>query len=215
MTPNQEMTIPRSGADITFHFVFGGIIVLFVVIALVNLYNRVALVASCIWLAFVTLIVWTKSKEEGGFRGFLTSWLGELGGRRFVESASHEVHQTEVRFGYEMLGHRFIQQRFAIGKIESIEWTTGQATAMAGRDMNDWHVCLWFDHDDPAENESQSSGKLRKLGQKVYLVGPSTEKKLAEALGISVVAFLRAAGADLVQSADACFVRREDAIHAD
>jgi len=78
---------------------------------------------------------------------------------------------------------------------------------MAGHDMTDWGVYLWFDHNDP--DKSEKKRKLKKPDQDIYRVGPSTRKSRAEAFGLSFVAFLRDAGAKLDQGAiPTCFVRR-------
>jgi hypothetical protein len=83
---------------------------------------------------------------------------------------------------------------------------------MAGRDMNDWTVFIWFDHHDPARSEKKKRRKYRKPDQKIYCVGPSTRKERTEALGLALVAFLRDAGADLVPAdIPDCFARRERA----
>jgi hypothetical protein len=201
------MTIPKSWVEVILQFAITTIVVFFAFLGIVNLCNRTALISSSLWLVLVTMIVWSGSKGDGGFRKYLTNRLGDLVGRRFVVSTSKEAQPREIHFGYELLGHRVIQQRIEIDTIESIVWKTGQATDMAGRDMNDWHVCLWFDHNDP--DKSEKKRKLRKPDQDIYIVGPSTRKDRAEALGLSFVAFLRDAGAKLTQGAiPTCFVRQ-------
>jgi hypothetical protein len=156
------------------------------------------MIASVIWLALVTTMLWTPSKRAGGLRRFLTNCLGELFGRNFVEAVSLDAPAKEIRFGYELFGHRFIQRSVAIDKIESIECKTGQATDMAGRDMNDWSVCLWFDHGDPVKSEKKRKSRIwRKPDQNIYTVGPARRKEITEIFGLSFVAFLRAAGAQL------------------
>jgi hypothetical protein len=72
--------------------------------------------------------------------------------------------------------------------------------------MNDWHVTLWFDHNDAAESLRRKA--LPKPDQEVYVVGPRRRKKITEAFGLSFVEFLRAAGVILVPGEkDNCFVR--------
>lgn len=205
---SQEMTIPKSRLEVSLQFVFTTIVVGFAFLGVANLCHGTALISSALWLGLVTMIVWSGSKRDGGFRKYLTNRLGELAGRRFVVSTSQAAQPGEIRFGYELLGQRVIQQSIAIGTIESIAWSTGQATGMAGRDMNDWQVCLWVDHHDPARSGKRR--KLRKPDQNVYIVGPATRKERAEALGLSLVALLRGAGAKLAQGAiPTCFVRPE------
>ena len=208
MPSNQEMTIPKSRAEVIFRFAITAFVVFFVLLAIVNFCSGLALIASSVWLALITWIIWEESRKEGGFRGFLISQMGDLFGRRFTKLSPADAQPKDVCFGFDLLGHRFIQQCFPVDSIESVEWRPGQATGMAGRDMNDWTVFIWFDHHDPATSEKRR--KYRKPHQKIYRVGPSTRKERTEALGLSLVAFLRNAGADLVPAdITACFARRE------
>jgi hypothetical protein len=210
MPSNQEMTISKSRAEVIFRFAITAIVVFFVLLAIVNFCSGLALIASSAWLALVMWIIWEESRREGGFRGFLISQMGDLFGRRFTKASPADAQPKDVCFGFDLLGHRFIQQCFPIDSIESVEWRPGQATGMAGRDMNDWTVFIWFDHHDPETSEKQKRRKHRKPYQKIYCVGPSTRKERTEALGLSLVAFLRDAGADLVPAdIPDCFARRE------
>lgn len=215
MTPNQEITIPKSGTEVIFELVISLIVVVFTILAIVDLFILptvdifigVALIAPCIWLALVTMFVWSESRKAGGLCRFLANWLGDLFGRHFAEIPALDSPSQEIQFGYELLGRRFVKQAIGIGTIETVEWRPGQATDMAGRDMNDWQVCLWYDHCDPVKSETRRR-LYRKPDQDLYLVGPSSHKKKIEAFGMNLVAFLRAAGAPLVQSDKSnCFVR--------
>jgi hypothetical protein len=201
------MPIPKSRSEVILSSVCTLIVVFFAFLGIVNLCNQTALVSSSLWLVLVTVIVGSGSKRDGGFRQYLANCLGDLVGRRFVDSISQKAQPTEIRLGYKLLGYRVIQQSIAIDTIESIAWNTGQATAITGRDMNDWQVHLWVDHHDP--DKSEQKRKHRKPDQDVYIIGPSMRKDLAEILGLSLVFFLRAAGAKLTQGAiPTCFVRQ-------
>ena len=207
MNPSREMTIPNSGTGVTIQLVMILISVVFLVLAVVNIFNGVGLIASVTWIVFVTMLTWSGIRKEGGLIRFLNHHLGELLGRHYAEVPAHDPPSREIRFGYELLGHRFVKQSISIDAIETVEWCTGQATSMAGRDMHDRHVCLWYDHGDPAKSEKQRKWH-RKPDQDVFIVGPSTPKQRADALGIQFVEFLRDAGALLVQTETSdCFVR--------
>jgi len=191
------MHIPKSPLEVIILFVITVIVVLFTSLAVINIFNCVGIIASLIWIALITTIIWSESKSAGGLRKFLTNCLGKLFGRNFVEATLLDTSTKEIRFGFELLGQRFIQQSIAVDKIESIYWSTGQATDMAGHDMNDWHVGLWFNHGDPAKSEKRQ--KWRKPDQEIYIVGPSRRKKTTEKFGLAFVDFVRASGAQLVQ----------------
>ena len=120
-------------------------------------------------------------------------------GRHFAEISAQALSSREVGFGYELFGRRFLKQAIRVDRIETVEWRTGQATDVAGRDMNDWHVFVCYDHCDPAKSEKRRKW-AKKPDQDVYVLGLSTRKEKIEALGMELVAFLQAAGASLVQS---------------
>jgi hypothetical protein len=82
-------------------------------------------------------------------------------------------------------------------KIESIEWSAGQATGQMRRDMNDWHVSIWFDHDDPTKSESKRRIGLRHPRQDVHVFGPSRPMAVTKAFAHQVADSLIAAGAPL------------------
>jgi len=203
------MTIPRSRADDNFVRVSTVIVFAFVLLAIVNLCSGVALIASSLWLILVTSWSWSACREAGGFYRFLINWLGGLAGRRFIESVPVDAQPRVIRFGFELLGHCFMQKSISLDSIESVEWNTGQATDMADYDRNDWHVWVWFNRNASSRDKKQRTP--RKADQDLYGVGPSTRKPLTEALGLSLVAFLRDAGADLVPgTTPTCFVKRYD-----
>ena len=204
-----EMRIPKSLSQILFQFTIAAIVVSFYILAIVNLFNLVAIVPSAIWLALVPFMVWSGCRCRGVLT-FMIDNIGALVGRQFVEVTPRAVTPGEIRFVFKVLGHRFIHCSIALNTIESVECNAGQATDQAGRDMNDWHVVLWFDHNDAAKSLRQNM--LRKPDQEVYVVGPDRRKKVTEAFGLSFVEFLRAAGVILVPGEkDDCFVRSESA----
>jgi len=64
--------------------------------------------------------------------------------------------------------------------------------------MNDWHVCLWYDHQKPAEAKKRMKWS-KKPEQDVYIVGPSRRRDDTAAFGHQFVTFLRNAGVTLTQ----------------
>ncbi len=88
-----------------------------------------------------------------------------------------------------------------------MEWHTGQVTDMAGHDMNDWHVALWYDHDNPVKSLKERN--LKKPNQDVYIVGSSGKKGDTSKFGYSFIEFLRQAGIALAEEKDEfTFVRK-------
>jgi hypothetical protein len=168
----------------------------FVALSVLNLVNRVAVIPSAIWLLLVAAVICAFCKVEGTGK-FLRDLLGGFVPTQFVERVAAGTQLTEVRFGYQLFGRRCFYLRLPVGKIEGVNWTTGQGGA--------WHVGLWFDHDDPSKAQEGSP----KPDRDVYIVGPPGSKEEAETFGLSLVDFLRNAGASLVRGKDECrFVRQ-------
>jgi hypothetical protein len=200
------MQIPRACGETVFSYVLTTIVVVFSILALFNLANGLSVIFSLLWLFVVALGVWNSSKDEG-LRQFLIAWIGDLAGRKFVEITSSEVESSELRFGVQFLGKRFVQKCLKLGKVESVDWSPGQATGMAGRDMKDWHVCVWTDQDDPAKRSSWS----RKPNQEPYVFGPSRAKEKTEILAREFIDFLQDRGVRLIPGkSENCYVREEN-----
>lgn len=178
-------------------FVISTIVVFFGLLGLVNLFLWIAPIPSLLWLAFLTVSITPAAKQAGGLRPFVINHIGDLFGHKFVERDPSDTHPKCIRFGFQLFGHRFIQKCVALQKIESVTWHTGQASSMAGRDMNDWMVWMYFDGGDQKSNHS------------FYGVGPAVRKDRTEALGLAFVSFLKDAGVDLIQGEEPnWFVRR-------
>jgi len=196
MPSHLEMLIPKSLAEVIFQSVMTLIIVIFALLAVVNLCLWMAVIPSLIWLAFVIMCIKSSAQQDGGLRPFLINVMGDLFGKKFVEWNPNDPQPQCVRFGFQLLGRRFIQKSFQINKIESVSWHTGQASSMAGRELNDWKVWMYCD-----------SG-VQKPDHINYGIGPAMRKSRTEALGLSLISFLRNAGVDLVQAdVPNCYVR--------
>jgi hypothetical protein len=156
------------------------------ILAVVDLLNQSVVIISSLWLGVAILLVCAD-------RNFAITWLGNLAGRHFVEIGPPGNRPTELRFGFQLLGNRFVQQKVSLEKVEAVEWNA--ASDQKGL------VNLWFKHDGPPR-------RWRKPDQMFYAVGPALRKKDSEILGLSFVKVLRSAGVPMVRGeGDACFVR--------
>ena len=81
-----------------------------------------------------------------------------------------------------------------LAKVESVEWSTGQGSARVGKDVDDWHVSLWFDHDDPNRPNREI---YLKPGQDRHIVGPFRAKEITEAWALEIVGLLQQGGVNL------------------
>lgn len=179
-------------------------------LAIYNLCNWTAIIPSTIWLLLVGFFFSGLIKTDG-CKKITTDILGTFSKKEFIRTISLEKGQTAFQYGFKIFGHWFSYFTVAVETIETVKWDTGQASDMAGRDMNDWHVAVWYDHDDPAKSQKQNT--LKKPDQDLYIVGMSGAKAETAALGFAVVDLLRKTGATFAQGDDDCtFVRRPSSV---
>jgi hypothetical protein len=200
-----ELRMPKLAREITAPVFMMAFVLFFIVLAVVNLANRSALLASSLWLAFIGLILFAGFKEEG-FSKLRLGFLRVFARDEFIQAVELEPDRRFIRIGFRLLGFAFYRLTIPVGKIESVSWSTGQGTYFAKRDMNDWQVSIWYDHDDPVKSQRQAG--WRKADQEILLIGAAQKKEITEAFGKAVAEFFREAGANLIPAeADCAFVR--------
>lgn len=210
--PDREIPVPKSIRAVIGALVgamtLSGFILFFVLLAIYNLCNWTAIFASMIWLLLVSLIVGglIKSKER---KQFATDILGSFSRKEFVRAIRLENGETAFQYGFKMFGRWFLYFAVAVRKIESVEWSAGQASHHAVRDLGDWSVAVWYDHDDPVKSQHARSYKSRRPDQELFIVGMSGKKETTAALGHALLELLRDAGANFSQGENDCsFVRQ-------
>ena len=205
-TPS-ELRIPKPRGEIVGAILAALFVGFFAALSVINISRWEGLIGSSLYLLLMAVLIHGLCREAGVAR-FLIDLVGAFAPRHLMWFVLDAGCSGEVCFGYSAFGRLFCFLALPVDRIESVEWTTGQATSIAGRDMNDWHVIVWYDHRDPARSERQRL--YPKPDQELYIVGPSRRKDLTTNFGLSVVALLRQAGASLEQSDDEClFVRQK------
>jgi hypothetical protein len=204
---SSRFVIPKLWSETVGAVVFTGLIVFFAVLAIADLWWGIAWIPSMLWLVFVFLVIHSGWKKEG-FGAYVVSLAGGFSREHFAEIVSKKDGATEIQFCFRFFRYRLLYRAIPVAKIESVEWQTGQASCLAGRDANDWSVALWFDHDDPAKSEKRRKWS-RKPDQDIYLVGPPRAKDVTAGFGRAFLSFLERGGAILIQGKDDCaFIRR-------
>jgi hypothetical protein len=154
-----------------------------------------ALVPSVLWLGIVALVLVVGLYEilfEVGVRQCFVDCLGEFARDHFVE-AERDGERAVFRLGYTLFGICFDSFRVERAQIVAVSMGSGQASALAGRDMNDWSVLLRYrDPDIPARYFDG-----RRIDE-LYIIGPARARAVTEEWFGAFVAFLRAAGVELV-----------------
>jgi hypothetical protein len=194
--PVARMELPPSGGVgcALFMALFVGFFVALAVFNLATYPDQPAfgIVAAVLWLLFVGVQLWLARQIAGGVRAAAIAWLGRFSSRQFVEVQA-ESARPAIAFGYELFRRRFYYLFIEREHIVSVDVSSGQATAFAGKDMNDWSVVLWY-RDPIAPPQRHIEGART---DEEYFVGPSRAKATTEEFLRSFVAFLRAAGVAL------------------
>lgn len=156
--------------------------------------------ASLCWLMLVLFVVGSNLWFEGGVRQYFINRLGAFSRHHFVRVAPALQNGERLQIGYTLFGRDFYYLQVATNLIESVDWRTGQATALSGSDQNDWHVVLWYHM--PLEQLAQPIAGYRDDG--LYLIGHVGPKDTITEFGTGFVRFLQKAGVELVPGKDDC-----------
>jgi len=159
--------------------------------------STTARVVSILWPALIGVVAWLGVRDAGGVRRYLVNLLADFSLRHFVQAISGDDGVT-VCLGYRLLGRDFHVLKINAAAIVSLDWRTGQATAMMGRDMGDWHVALWYDPPGQARRAPPIPGGRR---EHVVVVGQPQSKREAEAFGRSLIELFRSAGIEMIPGA--------------
>jgi hypothetical protein len=156
--------------------------------------------ASLCWLMLVLFVVGSNLWFEGGVRQYFINRLGAFSRHHFVRVAPALQNGERLQIGYTLFGRDFYYLQVATNLIESVDWRTGQATALSGSDQGDWHVVLWYHC--PAVNLSQPIPGHR--AQELFFIGYAGPKESISEFGTAFVHFLQEAGVELVPGKDDC-----------
>jgi hypothetical protein len=192
--PVARMAVPSvgGGCGVVFVVLFVGSFVALAVDNLVH-YSRVpwwTLIPSVLWLGIVAFALFVILHQEG-VRQSVVALLGAFSRHDFVEAA-REGDRTVIGFGFTLFSLRFYYVRVPAERVASVCMGSGQGTALAGRDMDDWHVTIWYDDPD-APPKSYAILPANEL----HIIGPSRAKATTEEWFRAFIAFLRAAGVEL------------------
>ena len=214
--PSSELIVPK-----TRRVVIGGSIGMIIMLAFIclscllavyDLFTLTALVPSTIWLLLVAFVL-RGFVSVAGWKKVATDALGTLSGKEFARTTRTRDGQAIFQYGFRMFGRWFSYSTVMVKKIESIAWNTGQASHRAGKDVNDWHVVVWYDHDDVAKSQKALSYHSKKPDQDLFIIGMSGAREETAALGHSVLDLLRKAGAVFTPGENDCtYVRQLSAI---
>ena len=198
------MDIASSGSAV-FDIVVATVVVFFVAVAISNLVDYesaplYAIILSVLWLLIVATSIKMSIHDDRGLRLFIIISLANLSVHQFVEISPQRGDDLMVRFGFTLLGHDFNHLQIRHAKLASVAWRSGQATSLAGHEMNDWYVNVWYNRKGSRRWTSDSGYRE----EAAHGVGRSGPKHEADALGGSLVDFFRSAGIELHPTKNEC-----------
>jgi len=195
--PYLELRVPHRGGAI--RATLGYLSVLFfTLMATCNLFYAIripaiALAASLLWLLLIVWLVASSLRDEGGVKQYFVNRLGMYSAHHFVRADPNSRQANRICVGYVLFGRSHMYLAVEPDAISSIDWGSGQATALSGRDMDDWHVALWYHH----PNGPQRKPFPGVRDEEVFIIGPSGRKEIAETFGRHLVEFLSNVGVEL------------------
>lgn len=143
----RELRIPRSFREYAGH-VFGCcfltfVLVFFSALAASHLWNFASrsafvLVAAVLWLLLVCYSAVIGLADMGGIGASVRGILGAFSWNQFLEVVAQESGRRVMRHGFRLFGLPLYYRKVPLDRITLVKWSTGQATSLAGRDMNDW-----------------------------------------------------------------------------
>lgn len=154
-------------------------------------------ITSVLWLLLMSWWVVDGVRDDGGMKQYFINRMGRYSKLQCVR-ATPEHHARTISFGYVMFDRFFTYLALDVSAISSVDWSSGQATALAGRDMDDWQVAVWFHPPDGARTKRFPGVRE----EEIFIVGPSGPRASVEAFGQQLVEFLKAAGVRLSPGQD-------------
>lgn len=192
MTTESEIVVKKGLGEFTVVVVISLIFAGSCAMALSNLVNQVAMLPSGLWIGLVSFLLIVNLREVG-FRAFCISLLAAFCRRQSLRVRA-ATDGPELEVGFKLLAVNVVERRIPADDLVTIEWNTGQASDMAGRDVGDWSVLIWYRHRDFAREARERELGRRRPGEAVLAIGPPQPKQIAESLGHHVLAFLHNRG---------------------
>lgn len=140
-----------------------------------------ATVCSLLWICLTLLGLWSWIAGNGCKRATI-DLIGCFVRNRFVRVAHCDGAVPLVSFGFLIGSRRHHFLRLRGDSPLRVECHAGQASARVGKDLDDWHVTVWFD----ASAVVSGGGDLG-----LHLVGEEGSRTEVESFGSEFVRFLK------------------------
>ncbi|NQZ68746.1 MAG: hypothetical protein HRT89_11830 [Lentisphaeria bacterium] len=162
--------------------------------------SLVPVVSSVLWLMIVGICVFSIISDQGVKRAAVCI-LGVFSLDHFIDISGNDFSDRLVGYGFRCFGSRFYFDRVPLDRVTLITWSTGQTSFHAGRDMDDWHVAIWYKPTPPQKSRVPFGRRSEEDLFILDLWGP--KMRIAE-FGKCIVELMIAANHSLVQGKDDC-----------
>jgi hypothetical protein len=186
MDASSELVVPNSRIGPLVVTIGCSVFMIFVVLAVRNLFTGTEFIASTLWLLLLGFVA-TSNIRESGWRSFFLGVLGAFASRQVLVVRRSDDSRS-LGIGFRLFRFSVIQHRVPAHDIVSLSVHTGQASDLANRDVNDWSVGLWYLHHDDKRRGT------RRPGQEVVIIGPARAKPDSETLARRIAGFLDVSG---------------------
>jgi hypothetical protein len=207
-TGGNEIRMPRTFRVLLNAIMGSCVLVLFVGgaswLAIHNLWtdrSLVSVVPSSLWLMVVAVFVFAGISGAQGVRRAAVCILGVFSLDHFVDINGDEAPDQLFGHGFRCFGRPFYFDKVPLSRVTLVEWSMGQASSHAGRDMDDWSVSVWY-KPTPPHRPRYPFG--RRPEEDLFILGLWGPKARIAAFGKCVANLMIAAGLPLVQSEDDC-----------
>jgi len=147
------------------------------------------IIASLIWIGAMSIGLLYDCRRIG-VRQHLISLLGCFIRNRFVQFVRDDSGVALLCIGYKFRSKRMFFLKVQATGINKVDWGMGQASGIAGKDMNDWSVAMWFKGDAIVYNRKGNDLRL-------YIVGPPGRRDRIEEFGNTFIDFLKSNGVEI------------------
>jgi hypothetical protein len=149
-----------------------------------------SLASSLIWLALVGFVLW-MAVYDFGIRQIFINLLAGISQNHFIALVGDNNLSDQIGFGFRIFNLTIYQIIIDSNGLQKVTWSKGQASSLAQRDMDDWHVAVWFLKD------SIRRGRVRVYNNDsvaLHFVGVDGPRDEVEPFGHEILNFLRKAG---------------------
>jgi hypothetical protein len=148
-----------------------------------------AIVASALWILLLTLVTGGMLYASGPKQAAV-NFLGHFSRKHFVALVPTGGGPARIGFGFQLFGLKFYRLLADLGGIAMVDWSSGQGSHFARKDIGDWDVAVWVSRESIRGTRPPGIGHDAMV---IYLAGFCHPRSIVESFGRELVEFLQKA----------------------